>query len=257
MSLLDCFSLTDKVGIVTGAGQGLGKAFALAFAEAGAHIVVAEMNADTGQQTASEISAMGRYSAFMRTDVTHRKDTQYMADLTCDIFGRIDFIMNNAGIVHWENAETVSQANWQKVIDVNITGVFNCCQAVAKQMIRQQSGSIINIASMSGEIVNFPQPQASYNASKAAVAHLTKSLAAEWAPHNIRVNAMSPGYMKTAMTEKVLDDPNYGHKWVNAIPMKRPGTPDELCPAAIFLASNASSYMTGANLVIDGGYTLW
>lgn len=254
--ILDHFSLKDRVGIVTGAGQGLGKSFALALAEAGADVVVAELDGDTGQQTSSEITAMGRYSAFIRTDVTNRQDTQYLADLTYDIFGRLDFIINNAGIVHWESAETVSQSNWQKVIDVNVTGVFNCCQAVAKYMINQQSGSIINIASMSGNIVNFPQPQASYNASKAAVAHLTKSLAAEWAPNNIRVNAISPGYMKTAMTESVLEDPEYGHKWINAIPMKRPGVPSELCPAAIYLASDASSYMTGANLVIDGGYTI-
>lgn len=254
--ILDQFSLKGRVGIVTGAGQGLGKSFALALAEAGADVVVAELDGDTGQQTSSEITAMGRYSAFIRTNVTNRQDTQYMADLTYDIFGRLDFIINNAGIVHWESAETVSQKNWQKVMDVNITGVFNCCQSVAKYMIHQQSGSIINIASMSGDIVNFPQPQASYNASKAAVAHLTKSLAAEWAPHNIRVNAISPGYMKTAMTESVLEDPEYGHKWINAIPMKRPGIPSELCPAAIYLASDASSYMTGANLVIDGGYTI-
>ena len=255
--ILDRFSLKNRVGIVTGAGQGLGKAFALAFAEAGADIVVAEQNGDTGQQTASEISAMGRYSAFIRTDVTNRKDTEYMADLTHDIFGRIDFIMNNAGIVHWEAAETVSPADWQKVIDVNLSGVFYGCQAVAKYMIRQQSGSIINIASMSGDIVNYPQSQASYNASKAAVAHHTKSLASEWAPHSIRVNAISPGYMQTAMTQSALDDPDYGHKWIAATPMKRPGKPEELTPAAIYLASDASTFMTGSNLTIDGGFTIW
>lgn len=255
--VLDKFSLKDRVGIVTGAGQGLGKEFALAFAEAGADIVVAEQNRETGQQTASEISALGRYSAFIHVDVTNRKDTQYMADLTQDIFGRIDFIMNNAGIVHWEAAETVSEADWQKVIDVNLSGVFYCCQAVANQMIRQRSGSIINIASMSGDIVNRPQAQASYNASKAAVAHLTKSLASEWAPHNIRVNAISPGYMQTAMTQSFLDDPRYGGKWIAATPMQRPGTPDELTPAAVFLASDASTFMTGSNLTIDGGFTIW
>lgn len=255
--ILDRFSLKNKIGIVTGGGQGLGKAFALAFAEAGADVVVAEQNGDTGQQTANDIIALGRHSAFIRTDVTDRKSVQYMVDLTVDIFGRLDFIMNNAGIVHTEAAETVSPANWQKVIDVNLTGVFFCCQAAAGPMIAQKSGSIINIASMSGSIINYPQPQASYNAAKAGVAHLTKSLASEWAPHNIRVNAISPGYMQTAMTQKALDDPNLGPKWLAATPMQRPGQPEELTPAAIFLASDASSFMTGSNLTIDGGYTIW
>lgn len=255
--ILDRFSLQDRVGIVTGGGQGLGKTFCLGFAEAGAHIVVAEMNDETGQQTVAEIEAANRKSLFVQTDVTNRQSVQNMIDQTLSAFGRIDFLMNNAGIVHWEAAEDVAEADWQKVIDVNLNGLFFCCQAVAKPMIQQQAGSIINIASMSGNIVNYPQPQASYNASKAAVAHLTKSLAAEWAPHNIRVNAISPGYMKTAMTQSFLDDPDYGGIWLRGVPMKRPGTPDELTPAAVYLASDASSYMTGAELIIDGGYTIW
>ena len=124
-------------------------------------------------------------------------------------------------------------------------------------MIERRAGCILNIASMSAAIVNTPQAQASYNASKAAVVHLTRSLAAEWAPYNIRVNAIAPGYMKTEMTQAFLDDPDYGGNWLKAVPMKRPGLPEELTPAAIFLASDASSYVTGATIAIDGGYTVW
>ena len=255
--ILDRFSLKDRVGIVTGGGQGLGKAFCLDFAGAGAHIVVAELNPETGPQTVSEIETLGRRARFVETDVTDRDSVGRMVEDTLSAFGRIDFIMNNAGIVHWEEAEKVAVADWQKVIDVNLNGVFYCCQAVAGPMIERRRGSIINIASMSGYIVNTPQNQASYNASKAAVIHLTRSLAAEWAPHNIRVNAIAPGYMKTAMTQDFLDNPDYGGIWLKAVPMQRPGLPDELTPAAVYLASDASSYMTGATLAIDGGYTVW
>jgi NAD(P)-dependent dehydrogenase (short-subunit alcohol dehydrogenase family) len=166
--------------------------------------------------------------------------------------------MNNAGITKWCPAESVIEEDWKEVMDVNLNGLFYCSQAAARQMIKQQRGGrIINIASMSGYIVNRPQPQASYNTSKAAVIHLTKSLAAEWAPYNIRVNAIAPGYMDTAMTHKAFEDPAYGPIWTDSIPMRRPGRPEELAPLAVFLASEASSYVTGSTILIDGGYTAW
>ncbi len=255
--ILNKFSLEGRIGIVTGGGQGLGKAFSLSYAEAGADIVVAELNSETGPQTVTDIETIGRKAIFVETDVRNRESVGAMVARTLEVFGRVDFIMNNAGVVHWEEAETVSETDWSEVIDVNLNGVFYCCQAVAEPMIEQNAGAIVNIASMSGTIVNTPQPQASYNASKAAVIHLTKSLAAEWAPHNIRVNAICPGYMKTAMTQSFLDDPKYGGVWIDATPMKRPGNPDELTPAAIYLASDASSFVTGTTLTIDGGFTLW
>jgi len=255
--VLDAFSLEGQVGIVTGGGQGLGKVFCHAFAEAGADVVVAEINPETSPQTAEEAKRKGRRALFVETDVSDRASVQQMVDRTLAELGQIDFLMNNAGITMWEEVEEVSEKDWRAVLDVNLNGVFFCSQAVGQHMIERGRGRIINIASMSGLIVNRPQGQASYNTSKAAVIHLTKSLAAEWARHNIRVNAIAPGYMATPMAQPFFDDPEYGGVWIEAIPMKRPGEPEELGPAAVFLASEASSYVTGAVLVVDGGFTLW
>jgi NAD(P)-dependent dehydrogenase (short-subunit alcohol dehydrogenase family) len=255
--ILDKFSLAGQTGIVTGGGQGLGKVFCQAFAEAGANIVVAEANAATGQAMAEEIRAMGRKALYVQTDVRDPASVKAMVEQAIAQFGAVDFLMNNAGITRWAAAESTSIEDWRNVMDVNLNGVFYCCQAVAKHMIERRRGNIINIASMSGFIVNRPQPQASYNTSKAAVIHLTRSLATEWAPHNIRVNAICPGYMGTAMAKPFFDDPQYGGVWMNLIPMQRPGEPEELGPLAVFLASEASSYMTGSAVVIDGGYTAW
>ena len=255
--ILDKFSLQGQVGIVTGGGQGLGKAFALAFAEAGADVVIAELNEKTGPVTAKEIQDMGRRSLFVQTDVREQASIQAMVDATVKEFGKIDFLMNNAGITLWCEAEDVPEEEWMQVMNINLNGLFYCCQAVGKQMMKQGEGRIVNIASMSGLIVNRPQCQASYNTSKAAVIHLTRSLATEWAQHNIRVNAIAPGYMATSMAEPFFKDPKIGGIWMDSIPMKRGGKPEELCPVAVLLASEASSYMTGETVVVDGGYTAW
>ena len=200
---------------------------------------------------------MGRRALFIQTDVRQKASVDAMVAKTVAEFGKLDFIMNNAGIVKWKEAEDVPEADWLEVINVNLNALFYCCQAAAKQMIKQGGGRIINIASMSGLIVNRPQCQASYNTSKAAVIHLTKSLATEWAQYNIRVNSISPGYMEGPMAGPFFKDPKMGGVWLDAIPMKRPGKPEELCPVAVLLASEASSYMTGTTVVIDGGYTAW
>ncbi len=255
--VLDKFSLAGQVGVVTGGGQGLGKVFCHAFAEAGADVVVAELNAETGPGTVEEVELRGRRGLFVQTDVRSRESIEAMVDAALAEFGKIDFLMNNAGITIWGDAETISEADWREVMDVNLNGLFFCSQAVARHMIEGGGGRIINIASMSGLIANFPQAQSSYNTSKAAVIHLTRSLAAEWAPHNIRVNAIAPGYMSTPMAKPFFEDPEYGGVWMRAIPMKRPGEPEELGPLAVFLASEASSYVTGTTIVIDGGYTVW
>ena len=251
------FSLEGQVGIVTGGGQGLGKVFCLAYADAGADVVVAEIDPDTGEQTAEEVRAMGRRALAVETDVRQPESIRNMLQAALAELGKVDFLMNNAGIVKWGQAEEISEADWREVIEVNLNGLFFCCQEVGRHMIERKSGRIINIASMSGLVVNIPQPQTSYNASKAAVIHLTKSLAAEWAPHNVRVNAIAPGYMGTEMAKPFFEDPQYGGVWMNATPMKRPGEPEELGPLAVFLAAEASSFMTGTVVVIDGGYTVW
>jgi NAD(P)-dependent dehydrogenase (short-subunit alcohol dehydrogenase family) len=255
--ILDRFSLAGKVGVVTGAGQGLGKVFALGAAEAGADVVVAELNEKSGAETAASIEQKGRKALAVVTDVTKHNSVAAMVARVIETFGRIDFLVNNAGITRWAPAEEMSNADWGDVIDVNLNGLFLCCQHVGRRMIEGGGGSIINIASMSGVIVNKPQPQVSYNTSKAAVIHLTKSLAAEWSTHGVRVNSISPGYMNTPMARPYFEDEKYGGLWMEMTPMGRPGEPEELAPLAVFLASEASSFVTGANIVIDGGYSVW
>ncbi len=255
--ILDRFSLKGKVGVVTGAGQGLGKMFALSLADAGADVVIAEYTAQAGEQTAKEVRALGRKALAVQTDVRAPASIEAMMGRAREEFGRIDFLVNNAGITKWGEAENVSEKDWREVMDVNLNGLFFCCQQAARHMIPRKTGCIINIASMSGVIVNRPQAQASYNTSKAAVIHLTKSLAGEWASHNIRVNAIAPGYMDTPMAAPFFKDPDVGGKWMEMTPQRRPGKPEELGPLAVFLASDASSFMTGSTVLIDGGYSVW
>ncbi len=254
--VLDKFSLAGQVGIVTGGGQGLGWAFCQAFAEAGADVVIAEINPETGPKAAQMIESIGRKSLFVQTDVRKKDSVEAMVEQTLAKFGKIDFLMNNAGVALWRPAEETGEAEWLDLMNVNLNGLFYCCQVVGKHMISRKSGRIINIASMSGVIVNIPQPQAAYNTSKAAVIHLTKSLAQEWAQYGIRVNAICPGYMATPMAQPFFDDPKIGGIWMNMTPMNRPGKPEELGPLAVFLASEASSFVTGAAILIDGGYSV-
>ncbi|MFW6133802.1 MAG: SDR family NAD(P)-dependent oxidoreductase [Planctomycetota bacterium] len=251
----NAFDLSGRVAFVTGAGQGLGREFARSLAGAGAHVVIAELNPETGSAAAEEIEATGRNARAVTTDVTDYDSVQQAVAQAVDAFGRIDVLVNNAGITIWGEAESAPLDDWRKVVDVNYHGVYHCCRAVGQVMIDGTGGSIINIASMSGVIVNVPQAQASYNSTKAAVIHLTKSLAVEWAPHGVRVNAVSPGFMDTPMARPFFDSPEYGGVWMQRVPMGRPGRPEELAPLVVFLAGDGSSYMTGANVVVDGGYT--
>ena len=255
VSLYEKLSLAGRTGIVTGGGQGLGKAFCRGYAEMGANVVVAELNPETGRETVAMLEGLGVGALFVETDVTRREDLERMAEKALSLSGRIDFLHNNAGIVSWKEAELTSADDWRKVMAVNLDAVFHGCQAVFPAMRAQGKGSIVNTASMSARIVNIPQRQASYNASKAGVAHLTRSLAVEWAGYGIRVNCLSPGYMNGPMAGRFFDDPVHGPIWRGMTPLGRPGEPEELCGAAALLASDASSFTTGAEYVVDGGFT--
>ena len=172
-------------------------------------------------------------------------------------WGRPDLLVNNAGIAHHAPAETMSVAEWDRMLSVNLSGVFYCSQIFGVPMIAAGSGAIVNIASMSGLIVNRPQPQVAYNVAKAGVIMLTKSLAAEWAPHGVRVNAVAPGYTRTDLIEHLIDSDMCRDYWIGGTPMGRMGSTDEIANAVLFLASDVSSFVTGETLVVDGGYTLW
>jgi NAD(P)-dependent dehydrogenase (short-subunit alcohol dehydrogenase family) len=253
MSVLDTFGLADRVAVVTGGNRGLGRAFALALGEAGAKIAILARDTAKTDEVLGDLEARGIRAQGFRADVARRPDVDRAVDEIVSAMGGVDILVNNAGTCVHRPALEVTDAEWQEVIDVNVTGVWNCCQAFGGYMAANGGGSIVNIGSMSGQIVNRPQWQPAYNASKAAVHHLTRSLAAEWAPLGIRVNALAPGYVKTEMAP--VDRPEFRQHWIEDAPMKRYATPEEIAPSLVYLASDASAFMTGSVLVIDGGYT--
>lgn len=255
MSILDKFKLEGKKAFVTGGAQGIGKKIATALAQAGADVAIVDINLDEAEKTADEIhSSTGQESFAIKADVTDPEQVSQFVAKIVETFGTLDIAVNNAGLTENTPSEEVSVEDWQKVIDLNLNGVFLSSQAAGNVMLENGGGSIINIGSMSGHIVNTPQPQASYNASKAAVIHLSKSLAVEWAENNIRVNTISPGYMQTALLEDEELEPLI-EQWKDLTPMKRIGKPEELQGIAVYLASEASSFTTGSDFIIDGGYT--
>jgi NAD(P)-dependent dehydrogenase (short-subunit alcohol dehydrogenase family) len=253
VAVLDAFDLTGKTAVVTGGNTGLGEAFARALAEAGASVALAARTRERSEAVAKEIP--GGKAIAVDLDVTDPGQVDAALDEVTERLGPVDILVNNAGVCYHRPAAEVPLEEWHSVFDVNVHGLWHCAQAVGRRMIENGGGTIINIGSISAMIVNRPQWQPAYNASKAAVHQLTKSLAAEWAPHNVRVNALAPGYVKTAMAP--VDEPRFRRHWIEDAPMQRYATPEELGPSIVYLASDASSFMTGSVLVVDGGYTLF
>jgi len=250
LTVLDAFRLDGKVAVVTGGNRGLGQAFAGALAEAGARVAIAARDGERSRDVAAPLGALA-----VTADVTAPADIRAMLDTVVAELGPIDVLVNNAGVCFHRPALEVPDEEWRRVWDVNVDGLWHCSRIVGAEMVRRRSGVIVNIGSISAMIVNRPQMQPAYNASKAAVHQLTKSLAAEWAPFGVRVNALAPGYVKTEMAP--VDRPEFRRYWVDDTPMRRYAVPEELGPSLVYLASDASSFMTGSVLVVDGGYTLW
>ncbi|MGI9421116.1 MAG: SDR family NAD(P)-dependent oxidoreductase [Geminicoccaceae bacterium] len=255
---LEKFRLDGKTALVTGGGRGIGFACSQALAEAGAAVVIAEIDPAVGDAGKAELASEGLMVDVVEMDVTRSDQVQAVADRLIDERGGVDVLVNNAGIARSDTpAEETTDEHWLNVIDVNLNGVFWCCRAFGKAMLDKGGGAIVNIGSMSGNIVNKPQPQCFYNASKAGVHHLTKSLAAEWAARDVRVNAVAPTYIETPLTRFGMEDQRLYPVWMENTPMGRVGQPDEIASVVLFLASDAASLMTGSIVVADGGYTCW
>ncbi|MDE3087880.1 MAG: SDR family oxidoreductase [Chloroflexota bacterium] len=243
--------LNNKIALITGGGRGLGRAIALAFADSGAHIAVASRTRETLDEVAAAVRAKGRRALAVEVDVADSASVAQMIDATRKEFGRIDILVNSAGVGWAERLDLMSDATWKWIIDTNLTGTFYCCREALRGMIEQKSGSIINLASVAG--VKGPPGLGAYAASKGGVIALTKVLALENTRHNVRVNAIAPGYFRTDMNAAALDDPEIGPKMIKRIPMRRAGKPEEIGPLAVFLASDDASFVTGEIYFISGG----
>lgn len=251
--------MDGKVALVTGGGQGIGEALAWGLGEAGCKVAVADLEFSRAEKVAADLAAKGIPSLAIKVDVSNKEDVEAMVQTILDKFGDLDIACNNAGIVFstTENHSVdIPASQWEKTMAVNLNGVFYCCQAEGRHMLKKGSGKIINTASMSASIVNHPQIQVAYNASKAGVVHTTRTLGAEWATRGVRVNSISPGYADTALnrTESLTKIRN---QWIDETPMKRLADVKDLVGGVLYLASPLSDFCTGHDLIIDGGFTLW
>jgi 3-oxoacyl-[acyl-carrier protein] reductase len=241
--------LKDKVALVTGGAQGIGRQICLTFAGEGADIIIGDVNLKQAEQTKQEIEALGRNAEAMELDVTSYSKVQETINKILDKFKKIDILINNAGITRDNLLLRMSETEWETVIKVNLAGTFNCIKTVSRVMLKQKSGKIINIASIIGLIGNVGQ--ANYSASKAGIIALTKTAAKELASRNINVNAVAPGFIKTQMTERLSDEVKA--RMLSQIPLGRLGNPQDVASVCLFLASEESDYISGQTIIVDGG----
>lgn len=252
------FDLTGSTAFITGGGRGIGLAGAEALAEHGARVIISDRDPAIAESGRAELKSKGYDAEALTLDVTKPADVTRVADEVNRRYGSVDILVANAGIALPDaGGEEMPDDIWLKVIDVNLNGVFWCCRAFGKHMLAKGRGSVVTIGSMSGLISNKPQRQSQYNASKAAVHHLSRCLAGEWADRGVRVNSIAPTYIDTAMSRDGFTNPERFPTWMEFTPMKRVGRPDEIASIILFLASEASSVMTGSVVVADAGYTIW
>ncbi len=249
--------LTGRVAVVTGGARGIGRAIVEALREMGARCVIFGIEDDQGHAAVEELNASGMVVGYRHLDVRDHEAVAAAFEEVRQAYGVLDILVTSAGVVSHKPTSDVTEADWRFVLDTNLDGTFWCVREAVKQMQETSTrGAIVTIGSMSGLIVNFPQMQASYNASKAAVHSLTSSLAAEYAETGIRINSVAPGYILTDLTKSGVS-PDWLELWASRTPIKRMGNPDEIASVVCFLASDAASFMTGATVVADGGYTVW
>ncbi len=247
------FRLDGRRAVVTGGARGIGRAVAFALAGAGAAVTIADRDLPAAEATGAALAGLGGQATALLLDVTDVAAVEAAARAA----SQTDILINNAGLVTNAPALDTTDADWRRVLDVDLDGVFWCARAFGRAMVARGRGAIVNVGSMAGDIVVHPQGQPAYNAAKAAVHMLTRSLAAEWAKSGVRVNAVAPGYTATELTLLGRSKPDWFQSWLDRTPMGRLGEPDEIAAAVLFLASDASSFMTGSVVTVDGGYTCW